>query len=341
MMTVPARLRVGIVGAGMISQYHLVGWRQNPHADLVAICDPELSRANHRAAEHGVPQTFSSLEDMLDACTIDAVDILTPVATHAPLVRIAADRGVHVMCQKPMAATLQEAQALVDYVGERVRFMVHENYRYRPHYRAVRQWVDEGRIGEVRMARMGMRCSGLCATPGEVPWLLQRQPYLADMPRLVVFETLIHHLDVMRAVLGELQVSSASLTRINPSLSGEDTAAIVLRGNNGLVATLDGTLAAPGYPPLPRDHLELIGELGTLVLDFDRLYLVGQEGDSLHFDLAARYQECFTYAVAQFVEGIRMGTAFESDRVDNLKTLQLVESCYQLALRPVGLATGP
>ncbi|MEO5700114.1 MAG: Gfo/Idh/MocA family oxidoreductase [Casimicrobiaceae bacterium] len=332
-MTAPARLRVGIVGAGMISQYHLVGWRQNPLAELVAICDPELSRAREKAAEHGIPQVHASLDAMLDACSIDAVDILTPVATHASLVRIAADRQVHVMCQKPMAETLQAAQALVAYVGDRVRFMVHENYRYRAHYRAVRQWVAEGRIGAVRMVRMSMRCSGLSAAPGAVPWLLQRQPYLAGMPRLVVFETLIHHLDVMRALLGELTVSSAELGRINPSVSGEDSAVIVLRGRDGLLATLDGTLSAPGYAPLPRDYIELIGERGTLVLDFDRLYLVGEEHDALHFDLAARYQECFTYAIAQFVDGIRLAQPFESDRLDNLKTLELVESCYLAASR--------
>jgi predicted dehydrogenase len=61
---------------------------------------------------------------------------------------MAADHGVHIMLQKPMAETVAEAEALVEHVGERVRFMVHENYRFRPHYMTVRRWIDEGRIGE-------------------------------------------------------------------------------------------------------------------------------------------------------------------------------------------------
>jgi D-apiose dehydrogenase len=330
----PDRLRVGMVGAGMISQFHLTGWAQNPRAELVAICDPELSRAREKATAHRVPQVFSSMEQLLDSCAVDAVDIVTPVATHSSLVRYAADRGVHVMCQKPMAATAGEARALVEYVGDRVRFMVHENYRYRPHYRAIRKWLGEGRIGDIRMVRLSMRCSGMCSASGEQPWLLQLQPYLAQMPHLVVFETLIHHLDVLRALVGELRISSAHLRKLNPALMGEDSAVIVLCGENGLLATLDGTLTAPGYLPMPRDRLELIGDRGTLIFDIDRLYLVGEESAALHFDIAARYQDCFTHAIECFVDGILDDMPFESDRLDNLKTLELVESCYQMAAAP-------
>ena len=330
-MTPTDRLRVGVVGAGMVSQYHLTAWKGNAGVALAAICDPDLAKAQQKATEFGIPIVCSTLSEMVERCAIDAVDIVAPVAAHAPLVREAADRGIHVMCQKPMAGSLHEAEALVAYVGDRVRFMVHENYRYRAHYRAVRQWVAEGRIGKIRMASMSMRCSGMSSVAGATPWLLERQPYLGHMPRLVVFETLIHHLDVLRALLGELEVCSAQLSKIASGLAGEDSAIIVLRGAQGVLATLDGTFTAPGYPPLPRDRLELIGDIGTLVLDFDRLYLVGQEADGLQFDLAARYQECFTYAIAQFVDGIRTATPFESDRYDNLKTLRLVEACYQVA----------
>lgn len=330
-MSTRAPLRVGLVGAGMVSQFHLAGWAQNANARLVAICDPDIAKAQQKAADHGIPNAYATMAAMLDSGELDAVDIVTPVATHSQLVRLAADRDVHVMCQKPMAGSLEDAEALVDYVGERVRFMVHENYRYRPHYRAVRQWLAEGRIGKIHIAHMSMRCSGMCSAEGGTPWLLQRQPYLSTMPRLLVFETLIHHLDVIRALMGEFEIDSANLCKINKSLSGEDSAVIVLRGQRASLVTLEGTFSAPGYPPLPRDRLELIGDRGTMILDFDRLYLVGQEGDAIQFDLAARYQECFSHAIDQFVDGVRNATPFESDRLDNLKTLQLVEACYREA----------
>lgn len=76
---------------------------------------------------------------------------------------------------------------------------------------------------------MTVRASAVLDYPGKAPFLLGRQPYLADFRRLLVFEVLIHHLDTLRAILGEMQVVSATLDRMNPDLKGEDVALIVLR----------------------------------------------------------------------------------------------------------------
>ena len=80
---------------------------------------------------------------MLEETKPDAVDIATPVDTHADLVRIAADYGVHACSQKPVTPTVVEAESLVADVGERIRFMVHENYRWRPHYLQMKVWLEQ------------------------------------------------------------------------------------------------------------------------------------------------------------------------------------------------------
>src|ERR1700740_2398209 len=131
-------LRIGFVGAGMISQYHLQGWTGTKGAGVVAILAPDLQKARRRAETFGIASVFSDLSSMLEVANIEAVDIAPPVGTNARLVMQAADHGVHVMCQKPITPTLQEAYELIDYVGDRVRFMVHENYRFRPPYRPAR-----------------------------------------------------------------------------------------------------------------------------------------------------------------------------------------------------------
>lgn len=324
-------LRVGLAGAGMISLYHMRGWQAVDGAEIVAVCDPQLENARARADEFGAAAYFASAEEMLQACELDALDIAASVDAHAPLTRLAANHGVHVMVQKPLTRTVREAEALIADVGDRVRFMVHENYRYRPHYMTVRQWVGEGRIGDIRHAQMNVRCSGFVGRDGEVPWLINRQPYLVDFERNIVFETMIHHLDILRLLLGPLTVRSAALGWLNGNYRGEDTATIVLENEGGAVAVADGTLCAPGYPPLPSDRLELIGTKGTLIMDFDRVYLVGDEDNAVQVDLVGRYQECFTYAIRDFVEGIRHGRPFETDRLDNLQTLRLMEECYRVA----------
>jgi predicted dehydrogenase len=324
------KLRVAVAGCGLISLYHLRAWR-HAGVEIVAVCDPNRGKAEVRAAEFEVARIYGEAKAMFDEAGFDALDIAASVAAHAPLVRLAADHGVHVMCQKPMTETVAEAEALVDYVGERVRFMVHENYRFRPHYMMVRRWIEADRIGRVRHAAISCRGSGLCPREGTVPFLVERQPYLAGFKRNLVFETMIHHLDVLRALCGSLRVVSARLNRLAEGLPGEDTAAILLEGEDGLIATADGCIAAPGHPPLHGDRLEVIGTRGTIVMELDRIYVVGREAEAEEVDLLGRYQECFDTAMVAFVTGVANGTPFETDRLDNLETLRLMESVYRAA----------
>jgi predicted dehydrogenase len=268
---------------------------------------------------------------MLAAERPDAVDIITPVGTHAPLTRLAADAGVHVCCQKPLCATVAEARALIEYVGERVRFMVHENYRYRPHYALMRRWVEDGRIGEVLHARMVVRSSSCFTADGSEPFLLKRQPYLRKFPRLLLFEVLIHQLDAMRVILGPLEVKSAQIAQVNRELAGEDVAVVTLSGRNGMTVVLDGNISAPGYPPLPVDRFEVMGTHGTVIYDRDRLFLEGSSEAPVLFDLAKNYQICFSAAVQDFVHGLRTSAPFGTDRLDNIHTLELMEACYVAA----------
>lgn len=261
----------------------------------------------------------------------EAVDIAASVGAHAPVARMAADHGVHVMSQKPLTETVAEAEALIADIGERVRFMVHENYRFRPHYMTVRRWIDEGRIGAVRHAQISCRGSGLCPRPGDVPFLIERQPYLTGFRRNLVFETMIHHLDVLRCLCGPLRVVAARLNRLADGLPGDDTAAILLEGQGGFIATADGCLVAPGYPQLHGDRLEVIGTTGTIVMELNRIFIVGQEETAEEVDLLGRYQECFDTVMAGFVRGLRDDTPFETDRLDNLETLRLMESVYRAA----------
>lgn len=325
------RLRIGFAGAGAISQFHLTGWQQTPNVEVVAICDPIPEKAQARAAAFGIPKVYADFPEMLERERPDAVDIATPVGTHAPLTRIAADHAVHVMCQKPLTPTVAEAESLIREVGERVRFMVHENFRFRPQYLEARRWIEEGRLGEVRNARLAVRGGGMLSQTGETPALLQRQPYLQAFPRLIIFELLIHHLDVLRSLLGSLTVRSVRIGRVNPTLAGEDVAVIVLSGGGDLTCVLDGNMSAAGYPALSVDRLELMGTRGTLLFDTDRLCRVGSGEPAITYDLQRGYQDCFTRAIQEFVRGLRTGDPFPTDRLDNLETLKLMESCYLAA----------
>ncbi len=323
-------LRVALVGCGLISLYHLRAW-QAAGVEIVALCDTDPSRAELRGSEFGVGRLHTDAAEMFAEGGFDAVDIAASVGAHAPVARMSADHGVHIMCQKPLTETVTEAEELIGYVGDRVRFMVHENYRFRPHYMTVRRWIDEGRIGTPRHVQIACRGSGLCPREGRDPFLIERQPYLSGFRRNLVFETMIHHLDVLRCLCGPLKVVAARLNRLADGLPGEDTASILLEGQDGMIATADGCLVAPGYPPLHGDRLEVIGTTGTIVMELNRTYLVGQEDAAEEVDLPGRYQECFDTVMAGFVQALSDRTPFETDRLDNLETLRLMENVYRAA----------
>ena len=125
-------LRIGLVGAGLITDLHLVAWRNCPDASVVAICDPALERAQARAREFAIPAVYPSVEAMIEKEALDALDVASPRETHAAMVRLAASRGLHVLCQKPYVPSVAEAEALIGEIGERVRVMVNQNWRFRP-----------------------------------------------------------------------------------------------------------------------------------------------------------------------------------------------------------------
>lgn len=324
-----AVLRVGLIGAGWVTQHHLAGWaRLKGQAQVVAIADPDLQAAQARAGAHGIAHVFASAQQMLDAVTLDAVDIAAPREFHAPLVRLAAARGLAVLCQKPLAPTLAQAQALVQEVQPLCRLMVHENWRFRRYYRDLSGWLGAGRIGEVVQAQMSLFTSGLIAdADGSLPALV-RQPFVATLDRALVTEILIHHLDTLRFLLGDLTLAWARLGHLSPAMRGEDRAFIAMQTAQGAAVAVMANLGVHGRPAALSDRLTLVGTLGTIELEGDSLRCFGAQPAALTYDMPGCYLDSYADAIAHFVECLRSGADFETGARDNLRTLELVEAIY-------------
>lgn len=324
------RLRVGLAGAGWVSEHHLEAWsRLMDRAEVVAVADPDREAAARRAEAYGLPATYGSVAAMLEHETLDAIDVATPRETHATICGLAARCGVDILCQKPLAPTLPEAEALAADVGDRVRLMVHENWRFRPHYRRIHGWLRDGRIGAVRSAVMRILTAGLVPDEaGRLPALV-RQPMMAGLERMLLMEVMIHHVDTLRFLVGPLELRGARLGRSCPELRGEDRATLLLAGDDGAAVSLVGDFMAHGYPPEQEDRLELFGTGGAIFLEGDRLRLVGPEPESLTLDLAANYKASYLGAITHFVDRLDDGAPFETAPADNLQTLAIVESAYR------------
>jgi D-apiose dehydrogenase len=329
-MTKP--LRIGLIGAGMVSRHHLIAWAAiADQAHVVAVADPSHDNAARRAAEFGISKTYADAEAMLAATELDAVDIAAPRRLHAPLVRLAAQRRLPVLCQKPLAPNLQKAIELVAEVKDMTRLMVHENWRFRGYYRDAASWLREGRIGKVKQAQLTLLTSGVLPGPDGLRPALERQPFMRGEKRMLVAEVLIHHLDTLRMLLGPLRVTAAGLSRSYSEMAGEDGAVIQIKADSGAAVAIFASFAAHGFPAAQVDRLEILGDGGSIRLDGPLLTCSGAAPAEQRYDLAAEYQGSYNRTIAHFVHSLRDNTPFETAPEDNLETLRLVEDCYRLS----------
>ena len=324
-------LKVGLAGAGSISYNHLLAWKSVPNLEVVAVANPTVSKAQARAAEFGIPAYYDNVAEMLAKHDLDIIDIASSRSSHPENIRMAAARGVHILCQKPLADTLAESEKLVGEVDGVVRMMVNDNRRFRSDFRQIGAWIKEGKVGTIRQVAMTMYRSGYLPGPdGERPAIV-KFPAMAKEKRLLIGETLIHQLDVLRFLVGEMAVVACRAKQTEDGLLGETMATLMLDTESGAPVVLVGSFVAPGFGVAVSDRLELIGSRASVILDKDTLTLMGPEPETLTYDAKKEYQHCFDAGMQHFVACLRSGAPFESTPQDNLNTLRLVEDAYEKA----------
>lgn len=170
-----AKLRGACIGAGYSSLYHYEAWQRIPEVEIVAFSNRDPLRAAEVTRKFGYRKVYADCREMFDAEKPDFVDVITPPPSHAAICAEAAKRGVHIICQKPLAPSLAEARAIVeDAAAHKVRFMVHENWRFQPWYRKIKQLLDAGTIGRLFSLNLRSRLGDARLHPA--PALLPRIP---------------------------------------------------------------------------------------------------------------------------------------------------------------------
>jgi predicted dehydrogenase/predicted TIM-barrel fold metal-dependent hydrolase len=324
-------LKVGLAGAGSISYNHLLAWKTVPDLEVTAVANPTVEKARARAEEFCIPAYYDNVAEMLTKHDLDIIDIASSRSSHPENIRMAAARGVHIFCQKPLADTLAESEKLVGEVEGVVRLMVNDNRRFRSDFRQIGAWIKEGKVGTIRQVAMAMFRSGYLPGPdGQRPAIV-KFPAMAREKRLLIGETLIHQLDVLRYLVGEMAVVACRAKQTEDGLMGETMATIMLDTLSGAPVVLVGSFVAPGFGVAVSDRLELIGTRASVILDRETLTLMGPERQTLTYDAKKEYQHCFDAGMQHFVACLRSGIPFESTAQDNLKTLRLVEDAYAKA----------
>lgn len=322
-------MKIGISGAGYIVPFHICGWRA-AGAEVVALADPDAERASRCARKFGIPSTYRDVSTMLAAGGIDVLDVASPRQVHVQQAIMGLEAGLAVMTQKPVAPTLAEAEQLADRIGPGDRLMVHENWRFRPQYRQIRIWIDEGRLGSLRFAAINMRTTSMLRDASGTRPAQRRQPFMMAEQRLLIAEVLIHDIDALRFLVGDLKLVDAFGARGDVEVVGETSATLFLTTDDGVPAIVSGDMLAYGAPAGAADWGELIGSQGRIVLEHDRLACFSTDGEEV-LDFSGRdlLAECAAATIRHFVDCLRSGREFETAITDNLKTLVIVEQAYE------------
>ncbi len=151
-----SQLKGVCVGAGYFSHFQYEAWDRIPEVEITGVCNRHLDKAVAMARKYGIEQVrqWKNLDVLLDQTKPDFIDIITPPETHLEVVQLAARKGINVICQKPLAPTLEQSRQLVDVAKNAgIRFLVHENWRWQPWYREIKRQLDTGILGQLYRSR--------------------------------------------------------------------------------------------------------------------------------------------------------------------------------------------
>jgi predicted dehydrogenase len=337
-LTEGRKLKGVALGAGYFAPFQYEAWTRIPEVEIVAMYNRTEDRAVAIMAKYGVPRYYGDWRQMIDVERPDFVDIITPPETHEEICRYAAERGAHIICQKPLAPTYETSERIVDFARDAgVRFMVHENFRWQPWYRAIKRLQTEATIGDFTHVHFSMRMGDGWGQDA----YLARQPFFRDYPRLLVYETGVHFIDTFRFLLGDVTSVFANLRRLNPVIKGEDAGQLVLTFAGGATAIWDANRYNEVEAVSPRytfGHLRIDGMSGHLTMDTESNIRVKRLGEEARDHAYARENvnfagDCVYFLQRHFVECMASGQEFESSGYDYLKTIRVVEAAYDSAAR--------
>ncbi|MCP3031522.1 Gfo/Idh/MocA family oxidoreductase [Halobacillus sp. A1] len=281
-----SNLRVAIIGCGSIAQNrHLLEYEENKHVDIVAVCDIVEERAMVTAEAFGA-KSYTDYEELFSKEEVDAVSVCLPNYLHAPVSIAALEAGAHVLCEKPMATSREEADQMIE-TAERngKKLMIAHNQRFVASHEKARKLIAAGELGKIYSFRTTFGHGGPegWSADGENSWFFKKdQAFIGAMGDLGV-----HKADLLRHVLGEEFADVAGFIENNAKseITVDDNAVCILRSESGIVGTLTASWA---YNAGEDNSTVIYGEKGMLRLEDDPSYsLIAQytSGETVKYEL--------------------------------------------------------
>lgn len=312
-----SKLKIGIIGAGYIGGVHAAILARDNRVQLAAVHDIALESAQRLASSCGA-RTAQSLAEVIESC--DAVYITTPNTRHTEPAIAAARAGKHVFCEKPMATSVAEAQAVLDAVAAQSGvFQIGHNRRFAPVYTTLKRMLTPGQAPHSAHVKMNR---GELLNP---QWVGDHQ-----VTGGFLYETTIHMFDLLRFLFGELKMLQAvGSTHEYPE---PDDFSILLQFANGMHATFAS--AADASWLFPFERVEVFGHHTTIATrEMESLvYTEGLEGRNVEHSMHQLPRDekwGYVQEDQSFIDSIVEGLPPAVTALDGFKSVELVDACYR------------
>jgi UDP-N-acetylglucosamine 3-dehydrogenase len=317
---------------GLFSFAHMHAWgyanaivNKLPEHDLVGIADDDSERGEEMAATFET-EFFDSYEKLADA-GIDSGCVCTENARHIDLVRLLAPKKKHILCEKPLATTLQDGREMIELCGENgVQLATSFSCRFSPAYTQLRDAVHSGRLGEILAVKATNH--GMC--PGD--WFVQEELSGGG----AVMDHTVHVADLLRDLLkSEAATVYAEITNTIRRSDTDDIGLLTIEFENGVFATLDASWSRPpkSYPTWGDVTMEVIGTLGTATMDMfaQSFALHSEKTQKSHWESWG--SDLDTPLVADFASAAAHGRRPATSGEDGLRALEMALAAYESARR--------
>lgn len=317
-------VRVGIIGAGGISYCHMRSYAADGRAVLVGMADREMGRAERAAQEFG-GRAYADAVQLLEAERPDAVSICTPPVAHREGALECIKRGVHVMCEKPLAYNTAEAREMVAAAKERgVLLLTAFCHRFHEPVMRAKALIAGGRLGRILMYRN--RFGG--RIPMEGRWFGQQ----AAAGGGALLDTAIHSADLFRFLVGEVVQVSAAADRLAQAVEVEDSGALLLRSAQGAIGVIEASWATP----YGVNCIEVYGEQGAAIVDYDHDCLrYRTDGMQKWRTVRPKGPDRFALEIRHFLDCVTGAAEPQVSGEDGLRAQAIVEAAYRSAAQGI------
>lgn len=332
-------INVGVIGCGSLgTKRHIAEMAYNPDARMVAFCDNVVSRAQEQAKlHHG--KAYADYKALLKHPKLQAVVIATPNYLHAPITIAALQAGKHVLVEKPMAGSREEAQAMIAAADKSGKYlMIGQNQRLMPPHVKAKEILDAGKLGKPLSFRTAFKHRGpvrWCVDKSADTWFFKKKEAVMG----VCGDLGIHKADLMRFLLGEelVQVSAQIDTLYHTYPNGklidvDDNAMLIVKSASGVMGSI--ILSWTNFGEAEANYTVIYCEKGVLMLATNPQYPVivryADGGEELHKvgSMATNEKQVDSFVSQTFLECIRTQTPPSIDGWEGYKSLNVILTAF-------------